>query len=559
MVSEDGEHVLVFNGEVYNFRQLRAELEAAGRRFRSSSDTEVVLQALAHWGTDALRRFNGMFALAWYRPAAQTLVLARDPVGIKPLCWWRSPEALVFGSQYDQVVRHRRCQRDRVDPATLHLYLRLGYLPEHYGLIEGTGQVPPGHFVEVRPGDSPVPRPFSELVRDVDPDERLYGAHADDAVAAAVNSAVRRQQVSDVRMGAFLSGGVDSPLVAANMTAPAGEHIPAFTIGTEDPVSDESEPAAAYADALDLEHHVRRITATEALDLVDDVAAANTEPFGDYSSFPTLLVSKLAAQHVKVVQSGDGGDELFWGYPRFMKVANARRWFNVPRAARIAAYGATKPFSVSRRPARGVMFPTIGDWYLDAHSGLRESEFEWFVPELPDLPGDLTLFDYRRPGTRDGLFQWMRRNEMACHLPMVLQKVDRAAMFHSLEVRVPLLDLEMVDVASRVDPSASVSGSTGKVVLRRALERHVSADRIPQLKRGFTVPMDDWLRNDLRDLVHGMLLDREPYPAGFFDRNGLRRYYEAHRSGHRTATRGLWNLLALQLWADRHLRPLANG
>ena len=204
------------------------------------------------------------------------------------------------------------------------------------------------------------------------------------------------------------------------------------------------------------------------------------------------------------------------------------------------------------------MFPTIGDWYLDAHSGLREHDFDRLVPDLPDLPGDLTLFDYRRPGTSDELFQWMRSNELACHLPMVLQKVDRAAMFHSLEVRVPLLDLEMVDVASRVDPSASVAGSTGKVVLRRALERHVSADRIPQLKRGFTVPMDDWLRNDLRDLVHGLLLDREPYPAGFFDRSGLRRYYEAHRSGHLTATRGLWNLLALQLWAERHLRPLAS-
>ena len=557
MVSEDGEHVLVFNGEVYNFRQLRSELEAAGRRFRSSSDTEVVLQSLAHWGTDALRRFNGMFALAWYRPAVQTLVLARDPIGIKPLCWWRSPEAFVFGSQYDQVVRHRRCRRDRVDPATLHLYLRLGYLPGHYGLIEGTGQVPPGHFVEVRPGGPLVPRPFSEGVRDVDAGERLLGAHADDAVAAAVNSAVRRQQVSDVRMGAFLSGGVDSPLVAANMLAPAGEHIPAFTIGTEDPVSDESEPAAAYADALDLEHHVRRITAADALALVGDVAAANTEPFGDYSSFPTLIVSQLAAEHVKVVQSGDGGDELFWGYPRFMKVANARRWFSAPRALRVAAYGATKPLPVRRRPARGIMFPTIGDWYLDAHSGLREHDFDRLVPDLPDLPGDLTLFDYRRPGTSDELFQWMRRNELACHLPMVLQKVDRAAMFHSLEVRVPLLDLEVVDVAARVDPSATIAGSTGKLVLRRALERHVSAERIPQLKRGFTVPMGDWLRDDLSGVVHEMLLDRDPYPAGFFDRSGLKRYYEAHRSGEIDATRGLWNLLALQLWADRHLLPLS--
>lgn len=557
MLTDDGEHVLVFNGEVYNYRELRSELAAEGCRFRSTSDTEVVLQALASWGTAALERFNGMFALGWYRPASQTLVLARDPVGIKPLCWWWSPEAFVFGSQYDQVVRHRRCRRDRIDPSTLHLYLRLGYLPQHYGLVRDTGQVPPGHFVEVKPGEPPIPRRFRSITRATPAAERLRGAAADDAVDEAVSRAVRRQQVSDVRMGAFLSGGVDSPLVAANMASPDSARIPAFTIGTEDAATDESAPAAQYAEMLGLEHHLRRISGSDALALVDDVAAANTEPFGDFSSFPTLLVSQLAAEHVKTVQSGDGGDELFWGYPRFQRLVGARPWFRFPEILRRGAYGATKVLPTRRRPPRGVIFPTVGDWYLDAHSGLRAVDFEWIAPEVPTLPMDLDLFDRRRPGSADELLQWMRGNELACHLPMVLQKVDRAAMHHSLEVRVPLLDLDVVDLAMQVDPSAAIDGGTGKVVLRHALRRHVPVEHIPIPKRGFTVPMQQWLAEDLQGPVRELLLERDPFPTGFFDRAGLARYYDAHRTGRFDLTRGLWNLLALQLWADRHLRPLA--
>lgn len=556
MVSDDGAHVVVFNGELYNYRELRRELEGRGRRFRSASDTEVVLQSLAEWGAAALPRFNGMFAIGWYRPKARSLVLARDPLGIKPLHWWWSPDALVFGSQYDQVVRHRRCRRDRIDPAALHVYLRLGYLPLHHGLLADTGQVPAGHYVQVRPGERPVPHRFRTPPAAPPPAERLRGTAADDAVDAAVAAAVRRQQVSDVRMGAFLSGGVDSPLVAANMAARDDGAVPAFTIGTDDPASDESAPAGVYAERLGLEHHLRRIHGRDAIDLLDDVALANTEPFGDYSSFPTLLVSQLASEHVKTVQSGDGGDELFWGYPRFQKVAGARRWFQLPSAARTLGYGVTKPLPAARRPPRGVMFPTVGDWYLDAHSGLRQADFAWIMPEVPALPDDFTLFDRPRPGSRDDLLQWMRANELACHLPMVLQKVDRASMFHSLEVRVPLLDLEMVDLAATVDPSAAIAGSTGKAVLRRALERHVPRDDIPVPKRGFTVPMRSWLGEELRPVVHELLLDRDPFPSGCFDRDGLARYYEAHRTGRLDLTRGLWNLLALQLWAQRHASPL---
>lgn len=560
MVGAAGRDVLVFNGEVYNFRELRRELEGEGRTFLSAGDSEVVLQSLAHWGTRALERFNGMFALAWYRPETKRLVLARDPVGIKPLAWWWSPSAFVFGSQYDQVVRHRRCRRDRVDEAALQTYLRLGYLPGDMGIVADTGQVLPGHFLELTPGAAPKQVPY-RLMRPIEQavpsSGRLADDDADAAVSDAVQAAVVRQAVSDVPVGTFLSGGVDSPLVTACLRSGSAGPFPAFTISTDDEATDESAAAGVYADILDVDHRVRTIRGDDAVGLVDDVAAANSEPFGDYSSFPTLLVSELASRDVKVVQSGDGGDELFWGYPRFSKVRHARSWFDVPRAIRAGAYGASKMLGPARRPARGILFPSIGAWYLDAHSGLRDWDLDRVMPGWMAQPVAGGLFALTGRIDDDSLMQWMRRNELMCHLPMVLQKVDRAAMHHSLEVRVPLLDLEVVDLAARISPDACVEGSTGKVVLRSALARRVPREQIPLPKRGFTVPMARWLRTDLRPMVLDLLVGDDPFPGGRFDPRGTAEWLDLHLSGRQDLTRGIWNLLALQLWSRTHLTAVS--
>jgi asparagine synthase (glutamine-hydrolysing) len=557
MVTADGGDVLVFNGELYNYRELKRELESAGCRFRSTSDTEVVLQALATWGIEALGRFDAMFALAWYRPATQTLVLARDAVGIKPLAWWWSPAAFVFGSQYDQVIRHRRCRRERLDPDIVGLYLRLGYIPAPYGLVEGTGQVEPGQWLQVRPGCRPVTGRFRVRPRAPGPGERLYGDAATEAVAAGVDAAVAQQLVADVPVGVFLSGGIDSPLVAAAAQRESAGRLTAFSIGTDDPVMDESGAARTYAELLGVDHQLRTISGDHALALIDHVAQANSEPFGDYSSFPTLMVSELAAGSVKAVLSGDGGDELFWGYPRFAKIRAARRWFSLPRSVRIAAYGATKARPAAKRPPRGILFRSLGDWYLDAHSGLRSVDFDCFGRELDRLPAGYDEFALGRVPSDDELLQWMRTNELGTHLPMILQKVDRASMYHGLEVRVPLLARNLVELAHRVDPSAAFAGGQGKAVLRAALARRVPADSIPRPKKGFTVPMGRWLRTDLEPIIRDRLLGGDTVLGDALDRPALARWYEAHRRGELDRTRGLWNLLALQLWADTHQAPLS--
>lgn len=549
MVSGDGRFAIVFNGELYNFRELRRQLEQHGVRFRSDSDTEVVLHAVATWGDDALRRFNGMFAFAWYDAVEHRLLLARDPIGIKPLYYFVDDAGLAFGSQYDQVITHPRCDRGSVDPAVMGLYLRLAYMPAPYGVFRGTHQLLPGHSLILTPGSPPKIRAYYELPTSP---IRLRGRDAIDAVAEAVTEAVSRQMVSDVALGTFLSGGVDSPLVTALASNAARATLPAFTIASTDARFDESETARGYADQLPVAHHVRSFSEADALALLDDVAAAYSEPFADYSAFPSLMLSSLAREHVKVALSGDGGDELFWGYPRFAKVLKARPHFLRGRAVRAGVYAVSR-YTGGERPARGILFPTVGDWYFDSHSALRGAQVQRIAPALRHLPPDFALYDRRDSGDPDELAQWLRWNEIVGHLQMVLLKVDRASMYHGLEARVPLLDLAVVEAAMRVDADACIQAGVGKQPLRTMLARHLRQDTIPTQKRGFSVPMGDWLRQELRPVVEALLLDRDPFPHGAFSRPALAKLYEEHRLRRRDHTRGLWALLSLQLWADRHL------
>ena len=332
MLTRDGRYAIVYNGEVYNFRDLRRELECEGARFRSTGDTEVVLYALVHWGDQALARFNGMFALGFYDSAAKKLLLARDHAGIKPLYYTLTPRGAAFASQYDQILSHAWSRESAVSPAALTLYLRLGYIPAPYGLLNDTHMLEPGSWMEITSESRVRHGRFFEFPLYREPN--LRGEEAYEAVDAAVTAAVRRQVVCDVPVGTFLSGGIDSPLVAAKMRAATNGPVRAFTIGTNGDRHDESADAVAYAGEIGVEHFVEQVTPNHALEMLDDVVAACGEPFADYSIFPTILVSRLARQQVKVMLSGDGGDELFWGYfDRFASVLDKAIDLSQPRGS----------------------------------------------------------------------------------------------------------------------------------------------------------------------------------------------------------------------------------
>ena len=549
MLTRDGRYAIVYNGEVYNFRELRRELERDGARFHSSGDTEVVLQALAHWGAGALERFNGMFALAFYDAMDKRLLLARDHAGIKPLYYMHTSQGLVFASQYDQILAHPWGRKLSVLPDALAMYLRLGYIPAPYALLEKTRMLEPGcRLVITVEGELQRGRFFTfDMNREAD----LFGDEANEAVDAVVGAAVARQLVSDVPLGTFLSGGIDSPLVTAKARALQDGPIPAFTIGTAGDPLDESADAALYAQQIEVEHVVEQMVPGKALDVIDDVVAACGEPFADYSMFPTLLVSRLARQRVKVVLSGDGGDELFWGYAgRFLSILQAtddmsatdNRW-NVKRLFEAGA---------------GAWPANLGAAYQMKHTHFSEARLQNIFPDISDWPNDFPLFDYDGWET-DQTARWLRWNEFNGFLTMVLLKVDRASMHESLEVRVPLLDREVIDVAARIDWKSclDVDGRGGKLPLRRAL-----AGLVPHqtsTKRGFTVPMGDWLRGPLRSLFEESVLGRKDILGLPIDEPSVQALFDRHLAGETGHDMGLWILLSLSLWEEKHWRKWSDN
>ena len=552
MLTHDGRFVLVYNGEVYNFRELRSELVHEGVKFRSTGDTEVVLYALVHWGHRALSRFNGMFALGFYDSVEKRLLLARDHAGIKPLYHLLTHRGLVFASQYDQILMHPWTHGLETSPEALGLYLRLGYIPAPYALLRDTHVLEPGSWLDITAEGLVQQGKFFEFPVHREPD--LHGEEACEAVDAAITAAVRRHLVSDVPLGTFLSGGIDSPLVAAKMRAVSNGTLRAFTIGTNGDHHDESADAIAYAREIGVEHTVEHATPDTALEILNDVVAACGEPFADFSIFPTMLVSRLARREVKVIVSGDGGDELFWGYPdRFASVLDKLTLLNQAQHAGNPGWHLKRLLAADRAGPDPRWPGSIGDIYRIKHTHLSEGWLRRILPDLPDWPADFSLFTYTGLEP-DRTAQWLRWNEFVGYLTMILLKVDRASMHHSLEVRVPLLDREVVETASRVDwrSCLDVKRRLGKLPLRHSLARHVRHQT--WTKRGFTVPMDGWLRGPLKQVFEEALLDRRELAGLSLNRGAAREMFERHLSGQVNYDWPLWILLSLALWEKRHRR-----
>lgn len=549
MTTPDGRYAIVYNGEVYNFQELREELRQRGIQFRSSGDTEVVLHALVLWDKAALRRFNGMFALAFYDTIKKRLLLARDHAGIKPLYYLLTSAGLVFASQYDQIMTHPWAKALPTSGDGLALYLRLGYIPAPYALLKDTYMLEPGAWLELKCEGQVKRGKFFEFPFFQEPD--LHGEDAYKAVDAAVTRAVRRHLVSDVPLGTFLSGGIDSPLVAAKAKAATNGPVRAFTIGTNGDEWDESGDAIAYAQEIGVDHVVEHATPQLALEMLDDVVSSCGEPFADYSIFPTMMIARMARRHVKVILSGDGGDELYWGYPsRFVPVLKHAHDFAYPYWLRMGLWGTGRLLGNGNANFR---YRDIGHCYRVKHTRIYEDDLHDIFPELPLWPADFDLFRYSGIEPNKTA-QWMRWNEFVGHLTMVLLKVDRASMYHSLEVRVPLLDREVIDVACRVDwrSCLDLDRYLGKLPLRHSLSRHVRFQA--QTKRGFEVPMNAWLRGPLKDIFRESVIERKEILGMPVNQEKLRLMFQQHTDNHVDYARSLWTLLSLALWEQKHYR-----
>jgi asparagine synthase (glutamine-hydrolysing) len=557
MTVGNGRYALVFNGEVYNFMDLRKELENRGIQFHSTSDSEVVLHALIEWGTAALARFNGMFALGFYDSVEKKLLLARDHAGMKPLYYLRSENGIVFGSQYDQVLAHPWSSQFRVSEEALGLYLRLAHVPAPFAMMQNTYMLDPGMWMEISVNGGSTQERFFVFPRYAEPS--LRGEAAIEAVDEAITRAVKRHLVSDVPVGAFLSGGIDSPLVVAKMRSVSANPIQTFTIGTGEKQTDESLDAQAYAKEIGVEHKIEYVRTDQVLDLVADVIDACGEPFGDYSIFPTLLAARLASRDHKVVLSGDGGDELFWGYPsRFITLIRLAVDFRMPLWLRRVRWAAKR---VSLRGNdRCLLMDSVGNSHRVMHTRFPEALLKEIFPSLPVWPSGCSVYAYdgRDP---DQIAQVSRWNEFVYHLTMVLLKVDRASMYNSLEVRVPFLDREVIDVASKVDwkDCLQVGPQIGKIPLRRALAKQVTYQT--HAKRGFEAPMATWLRTSMKEMFEEYVLNQTDILGLEINRKVVREVFDQHVHGKRNYAKGLWPLLSLALWTRKYRShsPVSNG
>jgi asparagine synthase (glutamine-hydrolysing) len=584
MRSPDGRYVLVHNGEIYNFRELRAELEKAGGEFlpwRSDSDTEVILAAVTAWGIrQTLTRLIGMFAFALWDCQENTLYLARDRMGEKPLYYGRAGKALLFASEL-KAVRAFPGFEARLDMEALSQYLRFQYVPEPRSIYEGVSKLMPGHLLALTPDMAhlPEPEPYWTLSRAVEraQEEPFTGnpVSAATQLDTLLRSVVKNQMLSDVPLGCLLSGGIDSSLVTALMQAEADRQVKSFTIGYEETAYDESGQARGVAEHLGTEHTELIATPDHALDLIEHLPDIYDEPFADASQLPTLLVSRLTREHVTVCLTGDGGDEVFAGYNRhFWVPALWERIRILPQGVR----------AVAAETAR-IVPPHMYDALFRSLHDLLPSAAQVTTPghkvhKLADVlsatsPEDL----YKRlcttwprpdrllPGTTEPpspldlpdswplqseITRWMQYLDATTYLPGdILHKVDRATMSVALESRAPFLDHRVIEFAWRLPVDMLVQGRQGKRILRDILGRYVPGHLIDRPKAGFGVPLDQWLRGPLKDWATDLLSNDRLDAQGLFNSTMVDGQLCAHLRGTKDNQYRLWNMLMFQAWYDR--------
>jgi asparagine synthase (glutamine-hydrolysing) len=563
--NEDGSVQVVFNGEIFNYHELRAALEARGHRLRTQSDTEVLVHLFEDEGERLVERLRGMFAFALWDRANRRLLLARDRLGINPLYVYRDAEKLLFASELKAILTDPGVRRE-IDPAALEDYLAYGMVPGTRSIFRGVEKLRPAHTLLVRAGDWDRPARRYWQLR-FEPDPRPSVGEWQEAVRAEVAEAVRLHLIADVPVGAFLSGGFDSSVVVASAARAATEPIQTFSIGFGDDRLSELPYAKAVSQYYGT-RHVEHVVTPEAVGLLDRITCHYDEPFADSSAIPTFLVAQLAARHVKVALSGDGGDEAFGGYARYahdLREAALRR--SLPDWVRRGLGPVARAWPKADWLPRPLRAKTrLTNLALEEDAAYANT-LQICRPSLrrrliaPDLAAVLNghrpeahvRAGYAAAPAGDAL-AGMIAADVATLLPDdYLVKVDRASMAHGLEVRPPLLDYKLLELTARIPSDLKVRGGEGKWLMKQAFR-----DVLPEVvhtrpKQGFEMPVDAWLRGPLRELVESAVLSREARVAGLVDQATARSLYQAHRLGTGRHGAVLWSLLVLARWCDRYL------
>jgi asparagine synthase (glutamine-hydrolysing) len=559
MASACGRFVIVYNGEVYNHREIRREL--ADYPFRSSSDTETILAAVARWGiADSVARFVGMFAFALWDREERTLTLVRDRLGIKPLYYGVLDGALLFGSELKAI---RACPDARlsIDRNALTLFFRHNYIPAPHSIYQGVRKLEPGTMAVFGPGAAAPELVRYWSVRDVWAEGNAHpfaGTDREcvDALESLVGEAVTGRMLSDVPIGAFLSGGIDSSTVVALMQANSARPVKTFSIGFHETSFNEAQHARAVADHLGTDHTELYVTPREMLDVIPSIPTYWDEPFADSSQIPTFLLSKLTRRHVTVSLSGDGGDELFAGYDRYFWTDRVCRSLSmIPRPLRSVAARIGKALPNGLWNMLGGLGPKVR-WRLDALASRDlESLYRYFVSHFK-APASFVLGGSEPPGILEGeimddKWAWMSLYDLSGYLPEdILTKVDRASMAVGLEARVPLIDHRVVEFAARIPTAMKMRDGQGKWPLRQVLYRHVPRELVDRPKMGFGVPIERWMREDLRGWCEDLLSPDAIRRGGYVDAELVARMWREYLAGETNWHYYLWDVLMFQAWLE---------
>jgi asparagine synthase (glutamine-hydrolysing) len=550
---------VVFNGEIYNYKEIARGLNTRGHRLTTTSDTEVIVHLYEELAEECVQKMRGMFAFALWDRTRSRLLLARDRLGVKPLYYYYDGQRLVFGSELKAILVHPAVQRE-IDPQAVLYYLRYSYIPDPLSIFRKIRKLPPAHVLTIS-GRTLTVRPYWDGVMPPQHGSPVTEADAASELLPLLQEAVRLRLVSDVPLGAFLSGGIDSSLVVALMAQEMTRPVKTFSIGFKEESYNELPYAREVAKHLGTDHH-ELVVGPRGCDLIERIVSHFDEPFGDASAIPTYHLSKLAADHVTVALSGDGGDELFAGYDRYRVDLDRSRFEALPSVARqfLASTSAILPEGFyGKRFLRNISLSSRAR-FLENISYISPNHLEgllssYFYEQLAEIHyAEPIMEDYFDDVKGQPWLSQLQYLEAKTYLPAdVLTKVDRMSMAHSLEVRSPFLDHILIEEVRRLPVDLKLRNGVAKYLLKRIAERFLPEHIVHRKKQGFGVPLEYWFKDELKSYVHDTLLDGRCRARGIFRPAALERLVQRYERGENSLSAVIWMLIILETWSRLYI------
>jgi len=556
--SPSGRYTMVFNGEIYNHFELRKTLPRNKYIFKGSGDTESLIACFDNFGIEnTVSKLDGMFAIGIYDHKKSLIHLIRDFAGIKPLHFGLKEGVLVFASQYNQISRHIKFCNENIDEEILKLYLTLHYIPSPYGILKNTYSVNPGEIVTFNSHGIKKTLTYWSFP-DYNSNDFQSSNQLND-IEEKLEAAVKTELTSDVPLGSFLSGGVDSPLISYYANKNIKGDFNTFSMGSDSNVHDESMQAKLYAQSMGSNHHSTYMTAKNSLEVLDKAVESVGEPFGDYSIIPTWQVSKLAKKEVTVALSGDGGDELFFGYDRFQSVAKNHSLWGKPFWMRFLTKGIDKLAFNGKHFNDGLLISTPGYAHQGLHSRFSNSMINKLIPEMNKInfPKTFDLYNYENPRTQQELLYNIRKVEFYGMMQKTLMKVDRASMDHGLEVRVPFLHKPFIETILQININDHDPMGRRKKLLHKLLNKCYPSIGTQKIKMGFSIPLTTWIKQEYKNPFKEMILDSSFYNSLGFEKGVLENMFTAHINGNADFKWPLFTLYSLAIWMKNERRQIS--